>query len=106
MFTDISELMLFSVRFATQISYQNYLEIMLEFFQNLFKNHERISPDWGPGGFLGRWGALPRGQEASGLIFDGFGGHLGGHFGTHLGSKINKNRKKNQFRVVQRVQKH
>ena len=29
MFTDISELMLFSVRFATQIAYQNCLEIVL-----------------------------------------------------------------------------
>ena len=56
--------------------------------QNLLKN----DPKWGPGGFLGRWGALPRGQEASGLIFDGFGGHLGIHFGTHLGRKIDKNR--------------
>jgi len=37
MFTDLSELMLFSVRFATQISYQNYLKIMLEFFQNQLK---------------------------------------------------------------------
>ena len=37
MFTDISELMLFIVRFTIQISYQNYLKIMLEFFQNLFK---------------------------------------------------------------------
>ena len=37
MFTDIYELMLFSVRFTIQISYQNYLKIMLEFFQNLFK---------------------------------------------------------------------
>ena len=37
MFTDISELMLFSVRFTTPISYQNYLKNMLEFFQNLLK---------------------------------------------------------------------
>ena len=37
MFTDISELMLFIVRFTIQISYQNYLKIMLEFFQNLLK---------------------------------------------------------------------
>ena len=37
MFTDIYELMFFSVRFTIQISYQNYLKIMLEFFQNLFK---------------------------------------------------------------------
>ena len=37
MFTDIYELMLFSVRFTIQISDHNYLKIMLEFFQNLFK---------------------------------------------------------------------
>jgi len=37
MFTDISELMLFIVRFTIQISYQNYLKIMFEFFQNLLK---------------------------------------------------------------------
>ena len=41
---------------------------------------------------LGPSGALPRGQEASGLIFDRFWGHLGGHFGTHLGGKIDKYR--------------
>ena len=30
----------------------------------------KISPKWGPGGIFGRPGALPRGQEASALIFD------------------------------------
>ena len=74
---------------------------MLEFFQNLLKILKKINPKWGPGGFLGRWGALPRGQEASGLIFDGFGGHLGGHFGTHLGSKNQEKSLKNQFAVTQ-----
>ena len=70
--------------------FENHARVLPKSIQNLSK----IAPKWGPGGFLGRWGALPRGQEASGLIFDGFGGHLGGHCGTHLGSKINKHLQK------------
>ena len=70
MFTDIFELMLFSVRFTIQISYQSYLKIILEFFQNLLKTIKKTFQHGVPEGSWAVGGALPRGQEASGLIFD------------------------------------
>jgi len=56
MFTDISELMLFSVRFTIQISHQKSEKIMFEFFQNLFKifqksiQHGVAEGSWAVGG--------------------------------------------------------
>ena len=62
-----------------------------------FKNYKKSLQNGVPEGSWAVGGVLPRGQEASGLIFDGFGGHLGVHFGTHLGSKSDKYRKKIDF---------
>ena len=73
----------------------NHNRILRKSIKNQSKMYPKslkISPKWGPGGIFGRPGALPRGQEASGLIFDRFWGHLGVHFGSHLGSKIDKYR--------------
>ena len=53
------------------------LEIMIEFCENLSKNQSQVhpkslrnSPKLGPGGILGRPGALLGAQESSGSIFD------------------------------------
>ena len=61
------------LKIATKFS----LEIMTEFCENLLKNQSqvdpkslKISPKWGPGGILGRPGALLGAQEGSGSIFD------------------------------------
>ena len=61
------------LKIATKIS----LEIMTEFCENLLKNQSqvdpkslKISPKWGPGGILGRPGALLGAHEGSGSIFD------------------------------------
>ena len=60
-----------------QIATKFSLEIMTEFCENLLKNQSqvdpkslKISPKWGPGGILGRPGALLGAQEGSGSIFD------------------------------------
>ncbi len=67
----------FSIQIVKKIATKFSLEIMTEFCENLLKNQSqvdpkslKISPKWGPGGILGRPGALLGAQEGSGSIFD------------------------------------
>ena len=66
------------------------------------KNLSKIALKWGPGGFLGRWGALPRGQEASGLIFNWFGGPFRKAFWSRNAWKLIRSR----FGMRQSAQKN
>ena len=66
----------------------NYLKIMLEFFQNLFKIFQKSLQNGVPGGS----GAVGEPFRGAGRPRDRFlmvlGVHFGTHFGTHLGSTL------------------
>ena len=97
-----------SIQVVKKITTKFSLEIMTEFCENLLKNQSQvdpkslqINPKWGPRGILGRPGALPRGQEASGSILIIFWVY----FGTHFGTEINETREKVYFGCVKAHQK-
>ena len=60
------------------------------FIKNPSKMGSKTDPKWGPGGFLGRPGALGRDHVGSGSIFHRFRAPFWEPFGAMLGSKTVK----------------
>ena len=76
-------------------------KILSKFVTNLSNLQSKTDPKWGPGGFLGRPGALGRDHVGSGSIFHRFRAPLWEPFGAMLGSKIIKDR----FEAIPRAPK-